>query len=87
MRDCPVVLRYLRDIRKRYPEITFIDPNTVIRDGQTCNPIVDYVPLYRNDEHLNDVRSRLFDTLLRRGGSLIHPGVAENATKVAMESM
>jgi peptidoglycan/LPS O-acetylase OafA/YrhL len=88
VQERPVVPGYLRDIQKRYPEITFIDPNTVICDGQQCSPIVDNVPLYRDDGHLNEVGSRLIGTLLlQRGVSLIHPGAAENATKLAKGSM
>ncbi|MGF6768134.1 peptidoglycan/LPS O-acetylase OafA/YrhL [Paraburkholderia sp. GAS199] len=77
VRDLPVIPSYLRTIRKSHPEITFIDPNSVICDKKQCSPIVSDVPLYRDDGHLNEVGSRLIGTLLlRRGVSLTQQNVS-----------
>jgi hypothetical protein len=50
---------YFAEIRFRYPQVHFIDPNGVICEDKKCSPIRKNVPLYRDDKHLNDADSRL----------------------------
>lgn len=63
---------YWGNIRKIYPQVKFIDPNSVICQKSVCHPTVDNILLYRDDVHLNDVGSRLIgNLLLSRGTSLL----------------
>jgi peptidoglycan/LPS O-acetylase OafA/YrhL len=84
VKDRPVVPTYLQSIRKTHPQVTFIDPNTVICNGEECNPVLDNVPLYRDDGHLNEVGSRLIGTkLLQRGVSILNQRVSKRPQHVA----
>ena len=63
---------YMESIRKRFPQVHFVDPNLVLcgPDNQ-CSPLLDEKLLYRDDNHLNDVGSRAIGKkLLAMGISL-----------------
>ncbi|MBO0734175.1 MAG: hypothetical protein J2P49_07655, partial [Methylocapsa sp.] len=62
---------YFGEIQSRFPQVRFIDPNQVICEDKKCRPILMDVPLYRDDNHLNDAGSRLIGhALLSRGVAL-----------------
>ncbi|MNF85798.1 hypothetical protein D3C84_682090 [compost metagenome] len=64
---------YWADVRARFPQIRFIDPNQVICPAGVCSPIIEGQLLYLDDSHLNEVGSRFIGrTLLERGFSLLH---------------
>ncbi|RAR51900.1 peptidoglycan/LPS O-acetylase OafA/YrhL [Paraburkholderia unamae] len=75
-RDCTVPRRpsmpdYLAKVKAAYPQVTFLDPDSVICTANTCSPVYNDVPLYRDDGHLNDAGSRMLgDELSRRGVGL-----------------
>lgn len=50
---------YFNDIASRFPGVHFLDPNRVICRGNLCDPVLDDIPLYRDDAHLNDMGARL----------------------------
>lgn len=62
---------YFSEIRSRYPQVRFIDPNEVVCQGNKCSPLIGDTLLYRDSGHLNDIGSRLIgQSLLRKGISL-----------------
>ncbi len=65
---------YWEEIRTKYPEIRFINPNEVICSNGSCFPVVNETLLYRDSlGHLNDVGSRTIGRILAsRGRSLLH---------------
>ncbi|EJM58786.1 putative acyltransferase [Pseudomonas sp. GM48] len=64
---------YWADVRARFPQIRFIDPNQVICPAGVCSPVIEGQLLYLDDSHLNEVGSRFIGrTLLDRGFSLLH---------------
>ncbi|KPG89950.1 acyltransferase [Pseudomonas sp. RIT-PI-q] len=68
---------YWADIRVKFPQVHFIDPNQVICPQGVCSPIIQGQLLYLDDSHLNEVGSRFIGrTLLDRGYSLLHDPVA-----------
>lgn len=63
---------YWSDIRSKFPQVHFIDPNQVICPGGRCSPLIDDKLLYLDNAHLNEVGSRFIGkTLLDRGFSLL----------------
>lgn len=63
---------YWADIRARFPQVHFIDPNQVICAKGRCSSLVDGKLLYLDNAHLNEVGSRYIgQTLLERGYSLL----------------
>lgn len=84
-RNCSVVQStlapYWADVRARFPQIRFIDPNQVICPAGVCSPIIEGQLLYLDDSHLNEVGSRVIGhTLLDRGFSLLHDPKAKPQT-------
>jgi peptidoglycan/LPS O-acetylase OafA/YrhL len=64
---------YWADIKVKFPQVRFIDPNQVICTAGVCSPIIRGQLLYLDDSHLNEVGSRFIGrTLLDRGYSLLH---------------
>lgn len=75
---------YWADIRMKYPQVHFIDPNQVICTAGVCSPIIKGQLLYLDNGHLNEVGSRFIGhTLLDRGYSLLHDPVASPRTAEA----
>ncbi|MDF2490926.1 MAG: acetyltransferase, partial [Pseudomonas sp.] len=63
---------YWSQIKARFPQVHFIDPNQVICPDHHCNPLVGGKLLYLDNAHLNEVGSRYIgQTLLERGYSLL----------------
>ncbi|MBA1204087.1 acyltransferase [Pseudomonas capeferrum] len=63
---------YWTDIRNKFPQVRFIDPNQVICPQGHCSPLIDDKLLYLDNAHLNEVGSRYIGkTLLDRGFSLL----------------
>ncbi|MGF6092154.1 acyltransferase family protein [Pseudomonas sp. 18173] len=84
-RNCSVaqsaLAPYWADVRARFPQIRFIDPNQVICPAGVCSPIIQGQLLYLDDSHLNEVGSRFIGrTLLERGFSLLHDPKANPQT-------
>lgn len=50
---------YFAELRRKYPNVEFVDPNRVICDETMCHPTIGDVLLYRDGSHLNDRGSRL----------------------------
>ncbi|MFO3724932.1 acyltransferase family protein [Pseudomonas sp. HLMP] len=70
---------YWAQIRAKYPQVRFIDPNQVICPGQRCSPLIDGKLLYLDNAHLNEVGSRFIgQTLLERGYSLLRDPVGRS---------
>lgn len=64
--------QYWTQIRAKFPQVRFIDPNKVICQGHRCSPLIDDKLLYLDNAHLNEVGSRFIgQTLLDRGYSLL----------------
>lgn len=75
-RDCGFAeiqqVPYIDSLREKYPDINFIDPNSVLCDSGICQTVVNGVLVYRDSSHLNDVGSRLIgQELLRLGITLV----------------
>jgi peptidoglycan/LPS O-acetylase OafA/YrhL len=51
-------LPYLAELKARFPEVRFIDPNAILCTAGTCNTVLNGVLVYRDNGHLNDVGSR-----------------------------
>lgn len=66
----PTLADYWSEIKRLYPQITFIDPNRIICKNNECTPIINNIPLYRDNGHLNDVGSRLLGKELLKQNSL-----------------
>jgi peptidoglycan/LPS O-acetylase OafA/YrhL len=63
---------YIKDLQVRFPNVSFIDPNTVICGPAGCDPVLDGLLIYRDSVHLNDPGSRLVgERLLAHGVSLL----------------
>jgi hypothetical protein len=62
---------YFSEIASRFPGVHFLDPNRVICRGNLCDPVLDDIPLYRDDAHLNDVGARLIGKHLMGMGESI----------------
>lgn len=85
-RDCSVaqsaLAPYWADVRAKFPQVRFIDPNQVICPAGVCSPIIQGQLLYLDDSHLNEGGSRLIGrTLLERGYSLLHDPVRTARTE------
>jgi len=59
---------YFDELKARYPQVKFIDPNEVICQGRRCNPMHGDILLYRDNNHLNDIGSRLIGQVLLSKG-------------------
>jgi peptidoglycan/LPS O-acetylase OafA/YrhL len=86
-RDCSVaqsaLAPYWADVRAKFPQVRFIDPNQVICPAGVCSPIIQGQLLYLDDSHLNEGGSRLIGrTLLERGYSLLHDPVRTARTEM-----
>ncbi|QCI12583.1 acyltransferase [Pseudomonas putida] len=92
-RDCAVAQRnrpqYWAQVRERFPQIHFIDPDEVICKGGNCSPMIDGKLLYLDRAHLNGVGSRFIgQALLARGYSLLNDprkkSMQDNGLKAAL---
>jgi hypothetical protein len=86
-RNCSVaqsaLAPYWADVRAKFPQVRFIDPNQVICPAGVCSPIIQGQLLYLDDSHLNEVGSRFIGrTLLERGYSLLHDPLETARTAV-----
>ncbi len=55
-------------LAKEFPELGFIDPNAVLCDEESCYTELEDVPLYRDDDHLNQAGSQwLANKMLSQG--------------------
>lgn len=52
------------ELKVKFPEISFVDPNQAICDGGICHSMLEGTPLYRDGDHLNDVGSRVIGQAL-----------------------
>lgn len=50
---------YFNKIKTQYPGVQVIDPNQVICTSGKCSPMLGDTLIYRDDNHLNDIGSRL----------------------------
>ena len=87
-RDCSVsqsaLPSYWAQVRAKFPQVRFIDPNQVICPAGVCSPIIQGQLLYLDDSHLNEVGSQFIGhTLLERGYSLLHDPMATPRTAEA----
>ncbi|MHC8318963.1 acyltransferase family protein [Pseudomonas sp. LB3P31] len=72
---------YWADVRAKFPQVRFIDPNQVICPEGICSPIIQGQLLYLDDSHLDEGGSRFIGrTLLERGFSLLHDPVETTRT-------
>lgn len=63
---------YWAELRARFPQVRFIDPNQVICAEGRCRSLIDGKLLYLDNAHLNEIGSRYIGkTLLERGYSLL----------------
>jgi len=62
---------YFVELELRFPSVHFIDPNRIICRDSLCNPVLDDIPVYRDDAHLNDIGSRLIGSYLIKMGESI----------------
>lgn len=46
-------------LKEEFSDVIWVDPSTLMCDGEVCVTEVDGTPLYRDDGHLNDMGSRL----------------------------
>lgn len=70
---------YWSEIRKNFPNVTYIDPNLVLCNHQLCTPVIDRTLVYRDDGHINDDGSRIIGKkLLEKNISLIETVTAKN---------
>lgn len=59
---------YIAEVIATFPSVHLIDPNTVMCLNRICQTVLEDVPLYRDDGHLNDVGSRLIGRSLAKLG-------------------
>ena len=70
---------YWAQIRDKFPQVHFIDPNQVICPDHHCSPLIGGKLLYLDNAHLNEVGSRYIgQTLLERGYSLLKDPVGRS---------
>ena len=70
---------YWAEIKARFPQVHFIDPNQVICPDHRCSPLIGGKLLYLDNAHLNEVGSRYIgQTLLERGYSLLKDPVGRS---------
>ncbi|MES3007129.1 MAG: acyltransferase family protein [Pseudomonadota bacterium] len=62
--------QFKQAVQRRYPQVQWINPRAVLCDQERCQTVLDGTPLYRDENHLNDVGSRLIGRLfLERFGN------------------
>ena len=49
--------RFKQTVQERFPEITWINPRKAICDESRCQTVLNGIPLYRDESHLNYVGS------------------------------
>ena len=66
-----VGLQQFRDkLKARHPEVVWINPRDVTCDAQRCQTVLNGIPLYRDDNHLNHIgSSEVGKEYLRRFGN------------------
>jgi peptidoglycan/LPS O-acetylase OafA/YrhL len=81
MGDCSVAVEQINEglqnfnefkqaVQRRYPQVQWINPRAAICDLERCQTVLDGIPLYRDESHLNDVGSRAIGRLfLERFGN------------------
>lgn len=68
MQDCSIDAQAVRQrgenfsqlkqtVQERFPQVQWINPREAICDAQRCQTVLDGVPLYRDESHLNNVGS------------------------------
>lgn len=62
-------------IAKRHPRTIVIDPKDILCKKERCNSVIDNVPVYVDDDHLNYNGSKLLGRkyLTKYGNPLLHP--------------
>ncbi|MEJ6654431.1 MAG: acyltransferase family protein [Pseudomonas sp.] len=63
--------------RKRFPQVEWINPREAICDEQRCETVLNGIPLYRDESHLNLTGSREIGRVYLQRGGLFHIGGAE----------
>ena len=81
MTDCSVAVaevnarlqnfnQFKQAVQRRYPQVQWINPRAAICDLERCQTVLDGTPLYRDENHLNDIGSRAIGRLfLERFGN------------------
>ncbi|VVO06468.1 hypothetical protein PS723_03065 [Pseudomonas fluorescens] len=70
---------YWAQLREKFPQVRFIDPNQVICPEKLCSPIIEGNLLYLDNGHLNETGSRFIGrTLLDKGYSLLRDPAARS---------
>ncbi|MCK5886576.1 MAG: acyltransferase, partial [Alcanivorax sp.] len=49
--------RFKKTVLQRFPDILWINPKKVICDDSRCQTVLNGIPLYRDESHLNHVGS------------------------------
>lgn len=67
------VRAFFDELKREFPEVVWVDPSKLMCDAEKCVTQIDGVPLYKDDEHLNIVGSRLLaeEWLARFGNPLV----------------
>jgi peptidoglycan/LPS O-acetylase OafA/YrhL len=50
-------LRFKQLAQERFPQVQWIDPAAVLCDEERCQTVMDGIPLYRDESHLNNIGS------------------------------
>ena len=66
--------RFQQQVRARFPQVQWINPREVICDGTRCETVLNGIPLYRDESHLNHRGSQeIGREYLRRLGNPLLP--------------
>ena len=47
--------RFKQNAQQRYPDVQWINPRKVLCDATRCQTVLNGIPLYRDESHLNNV--------------------------------
>ena len=66
--------RFQRDVQARFPSVNWIDPSRVLCDAERCQTVLDGIPLYRDESHLNYIGAQEIGQAFRaRFGNPLEP--------------
>jgi peptidoglycan/LPS O-acetylase OafA/YrhL len=74
-----LITQTLTTLKETFTELIIIEPHKIMCIANDCKMEIDGIPLYRDDDHLNEQGSALLGTLfLKKSGSPFHSANTEN---------
>jgi len=84
-----LISNLVQNIRSKYPQLIVLRPQDIICTGKICKMDVDNTPIYRDEDHLNEVGAKLLGEkyILSIGNPLKKIQKAKQLNPVALESV